>query len=136
MKINASVSPSAENGLAEKRNIGIEYDLGEKAAEPLTEAIALYGTKAVYAQFVKGARLPIQQAMRERADVQTDEEGNPIQGAGAFLSDTQVQAYFDNEFKLPADFRVPQTQEQKVTAAWQALPEEVRARLIAEQAAK
>jgi len=65
------VSATYNKGKKDQRDITVEFDFGGTA----DGAIEKFGDKAVYAQFVKGAKISLQEFMRGKAALgKTDEE--------------------------------------------------------------
>lgn len=115
-------------GATTSRPLEVEYDLGDKiyfafendqsALDAINHVVQLYGAKAVYAHFVKGAKLPIQQKGRLEADIQTAEDGSTY-----WKTDEEVAASF-NGWKLPDDVPNPEAAAQKSSEAWERLTPE------------
>lgn len=117
--ISASVSPTEANGLDKARAITVKYPLGRN----VDEAIAIHGKHAVFACFIKGARLVVQPEVRVQGDIQAD--------SGEFKTLDQIQDHFTHEdgspsFKLSDDVQLPVDDRAKAAEAWKKLGEEAR----------
>lgn len=143
MLVQATVNPSEANGLktsgapsiglaaGNSRKVSIEFNLGkgwdntdEGARTALEDAILEHGVKAVYANWVKGAKLPLQAKLRQEGDIQTADDGSLF-----WKTDAEIAESF-NDFKLPDEVTEPKSEEDKAIAAWEKLSPEVRARLL------
>lgn len=123
MIVYATISKSKENGFDKDRKVSFDFNFGNN----IEEFIQLYGTKAAFANVIKGAKLAIQARLRALGDLQEVEGDQPAK----LYSDAEITDMFLVDFKLPDTVIEPKSQEEAALQAWEKLSSDVKAALLA-----